>query len=41
MNSILPILAYIDNISLIGDNFNTIIRNAEILLNTRKDVSLK
>ena len=34
-------LAYADAVNLLGNNFNTIERNAEILLNSCKDIGGK
>ena len=38
MNGIDQVLAYADNISLLGDDIRTIERNTDVLLNTFKDI---
>ena len=40
MNGTHQVLAYAEDIHLIGDDFRTIERNAEVLLNTCKDIGL-
>ena len=33
-------MAYVDNVNLLGDDIRTIERNADVLLNACKDISL-
>jgi len=40
MNGSHQILVYADDVNLIGDDIRTIYRNAEVLLNTFKDIDL-
>ena len=40
MNGTHQILAYADNVNLIGDDIRTIQRNADVLLNASKDIGL-
>ena len=40
MNSTYQALAHGDDVNLIGDDFRTIVRNADVLLNVSKDISL-
>ena len=40
MNSTHQVLAYADDINLIGDEIRTIERNADVLLNACKDIGL-
>ena len=40
MNGIHQILAYADDVNLIGDDNRTIERNADMLLNASKDIGL-
>jgi Reverse transcriptase (RNA-dependent DNA polymerase). len=41
MNGTLQVLAYEDDVNLIGDDNRTIERNAEVLLNACKDIGLE
>ena len=40
MNGTHQVLAYVDDINLIGDDIKTIERNADVILNACKDISL-
>ena len=40
MNGTHQVLAYADDVNLIGDDFRTVERNADVLLNACKDVNL-
>ena len=40
MNGTHQVLAFADDVNLIGDDIRTIERNADVLLNTCKDISL-
>ena len=40
MNGTHQVLAYADDVNLIGDDIRTIERNAEVLLNAFKDIGL-
>ena len=40
MNGTHQVFAYEDDVNLIGDDIRTIERNADVLLNTRKDIGL-
>ena len=41
MNDTHQVLAYTDDVNLIGDDIRTIERNTEVLLNAYKDISIK
>ena len=41
MNGTHQVLAYVDDINLIGDDIKTIERNADVLLNVCKDIKFK
>ena len=40
MNGTHQVLAYADDVNLIGDDIRTILRNADVLLNACKDIDL-
>ena len=40
MNGTHQVLAYVEDVKLIGDNMTTVERNADVLFNAYKDVSL-
>ena len=40
MNGIHQVLAYADDVNLIGDDMRTVERNADVLLNACKDIGL-